>query len=208
VAQDSKDLLERALAGDQTAWEELIKQCYNIMRGVTRKYKLFDLVPKDPEDLVHQSPTHDVLVKVLPRLNKLETKSRPAFLNYVKTAAESWAIDELRRRGRWKFAEPGSNDEENALTIELPDDSPEANPQETASNREMLEHLRNCKSELSEENKEILRLHLEEEQLEEIGEKMDLSASAVWKRLVQVRRQLRKCLEKQRKDDVGKRLAG
>ena len=53
MAENTKDLLERALDGnDQAAWDELIKQSYNVVKGVLGNLNLRDM---DVEDAARSS---------------------------------------------------------------------------------------------------------------------------------------------------------
>lgn len=215
MAEDSKDLFERALAGDRAAQDELIEQCYNTMIGVLCKRGLFDLVPKKrnsqdsedlkkPEELIHQDPAHEVFAKILPHLGQLKTKIRPVFLKFFATAADRWAIDELRRRGRWKFAKPNPDDEGQDLVLDLPDEHHEANPAEASLSREedtlkqaKLERLKGCRDELVPEYQAIYDFLFKGETLTKIAKEIKKSVTFVSNRRNDIFAQLRKCLERQ-----------
>jgi RNA polymerase sigma-70 factor, ECF subfamily len=205
VANDTKDLLERALDdNDQAAWDELIEQSYNVVKGVLAARGLFDI---DHKDLAHF-----LFLRIRPHLDSLEIRSRPAFLSYVKRTAQNLSIDEFRRRGRWVFVSSSASSEEDegvAIIDSLPDEHPASNPEETTSDRELRERLRECRDGLSGENKKIVDLYYEEDKTyQEIGHMMGLTVSAAWKRLAQVLKQLRECVEKHENQNKRKKAAG
>jgi DNA-directed RNA polymerase specialized sigma24 family protein len=156
VANDTKDLLERALDdNDHEAWEEHMKQGYKTALGVVKGRH--DI---DREEFAKEAVSRALegIVRLI-NSGQLRKRSRLVFLSYVKAAAFHANVDEFRWHERWGFVPSTtlSKEGEELSTIDgLPNKHPASNPEQTTIDRE---RLRKCKDTLSEIDKEIVKLY-------------------------------------------------
>jgi RNA polymerase sigma-70 factor (ECF subfamily) len=93
-ALDSDELIARARAGDQAAWEELFKTCYpKVIRVVRRKLDQPMRSLYDSTDFVS-----DVMKSLAANINRLDFPSLGSLIAFLAQAAEQKVIDEYRRR--------------------------------------------------------------------------------------------------------------
>src|SRR5689334_16724369 len=91
---DSDELIARARAGDQTAWEELFRTCYpKVIRVVRRKLDRPMRSLYDSTDFVS-----DVMKSLAANLDRLDFPSLGSLIAFLAQAAEQKVIDEYRRR--------------------------------------------------------------------------------------------------------------
>jgi RNA polymerase sigma-70 factor (ECF subfamily) len=93
-AYDSDELIARARAGDQAAWEELFRTCYpKVIRVVRRKLDRPLRSLYDSTDFVS-----DVMKSLAANLDRLDFPSLGSLIAFLAQAAEQKVIDEYRRR--------------------------------------------------------------------------------------------------------------
>ncbi len=93
-SHDSDELIARARAGDQAAWEELFHTCYpKVIRVVRRKLDRPMRSLYDSTDFVS-----DVMKSLMANLDRLEFPSVGSLIAFLAQAAEQKVIDEYRRR--------------------------------------------------------------------------------------------------------------
>src|SRR3954453_606312 len=91
---DSDELIARARAGDQAAWEELFRTCYpKVIRVVRRKLDRPMRSLYDSSDFVS-----DVMKSLAANLDRLDFPSIRSLIAFLAQAAEQKVIDEYRRR--------------------------------------------------------------------------------------------------------------
>jgi RNA polymerase sigma factor (sigma-70 family) len=91
---DSDELIARARAGDQSAWEELFQTCYpKVIRVVRRKLDRPLRSLYDSTDFVS-----DVMKSLAANLDRLDFPSLGSLIAFLAQAAEQKVIDEYRRR--------------------------------------------------------------------------------------------------------------
>ena len=91
---DSDELIARARAGDQAAWEELFRTCYpKVIRVVRRKLDRPMRSLYDSTDFVS-----DVMKSLAANLDRLDFPSLGSLIAFLAQAAEQKVIDEYRRR--------------------------------------------------------------------------------------------------------------
>jgi len=91
---DSDELIARARAGDQTAWEELFNTCFpKVIRVVRRKLDRPMRSLYDSTDFVS-----DVMKSLAANLDRLDFPSLRSLIAFLAQAAEQKVIDEYRRR--------------------------------------------------------------------------------------------------------------
>jgi RNA polymerase sigma factor (sigma-70 family) len=91
---DSDELIARARAGDQAAWEELFRTCYpKVIRVVRRKLDRPMRSLYDSTDFVS-----DVMKSLAANLDRLDFPSLGSLIAFLAQAAEQKVIDEYRRQ--------------------------------------------------------------------------------------------------------------
>jgi RNA polymerase sigma factor (sigma-70 family) len=91
---DPVGLLDRARAGDQSAWEELFRTCYpKVVRVVRRKLDRPLRSLYDSTDFAS-----DVMKSLAANLDRLDFPSIHSLMAFLAQAAEQKVIDEYRRR--------------------------------------------------------------------------------------------------------------
>ena len=93
--RDCDELIARARAGDQAAWEELFRTCYpKVIRVVRRK------LDRSPMRSVYDSTdfVSDVMKSLAANINRLDFPSLGSLIAFLAQAAEQKVIDEYRRR--------------------------------------------------------------------------------------------------------------
>jgi RNA polymerase sigma-70 factor (ECF subfamily) len=92
--QDSDELIARARAGDEAAWEEIFHTCYpKVIRVVRRKLDRPMRSLYDSTDFVS-----DVMKSLAANLDRLDFPSLSSLIAFLAQAAEQKVIDEYRRR--------------------------------------------------------------------------------------------------------------
>ena len=92
--QDADELIARARAGDQSAWEALFRTCYpKVIRVVRRKLDRPMRSLYDSTDFVS-----DVMKSLAANLDRLDFPSLGSLIAFLAQAAEQKVIDEYRRR--------------------------------------------------------------------------------------------------------------
>src|SRR4051812_15747384 len=88
--RDPQDLLDRARAGDQAAWDELFKTCYpKVIRVVRRKLNRPLRALYDSTDFAS-----DVMKSLVGNLDRLDFPSIHSLMAFLTQAAEQKVIDE------------------------------------------------------------------------------------------------------------------
>jgi RNA polymerase sigma-70 factor (ECF subfamily) len=91
---DCDELITRARAGDQAAWEELFRTCYpKVIRVVRRKLDRPMRSLYDSTDFVS-----DVMKSLAANIDRLDFPSMGSLIAFLAQAAEQKVIDEYRRR--------------------------------------------------------------------------------------------------------------
>jgi len=91
---DSNELIARARAGDQAAWEELFHTCYpKVIRVVRRKLNRPMRSLYDSTDFVS-----DVMKSLAANIDRLDFPSLGSLIAFLAQTAEQKVIDEYRRR--------------------------------------------------------------------------------------------------------------
>jgi RNA polymerase sigma factor (sigma-70 family) len=91
---DPRELLARARAGDQAAWDELFRACYpKVVRVVRRKLDRPLRSLYDSTDFAS-----DVMKSLAANLDRLDFPSIQSLMAFLAQAAEQKVIDEYRRR--------------------------------------------------------------------------------------------------------------
>jgi RNA polymerase sigma factor (sigma-70 family) len=190
--QEDKALVQRARAGDQLAFNELIKRHRH---GVERLIRpMVRSAPSDElEDLVQES-----LTKAMLHLNSYSEEY--AFSTWLYRIATNHAIDYLRRRKLNAFsisAPPSmsnSKSEDEGREFEISDTS--WVPDEVMLSDERTRLIEEAIEELPENYKRIIRLrHTEDMEYEEIARVLNLPMGTVKVHLHRARAALAKMLE-------------
>src|SRR3954471_20644717 len=94
VDPESDELIARARAGDQSAWEELFNTCFpKVIRVVRRKLDRRMRSLYDSTDFVS-----DVMKSLAAHLDRRDFPSLRSLIAFLAQAAEQKVIDEYRRR--------------------------------------------------------------------------------------------------------------
>lgn len=174
-------LIVAARAGDEQAFEDLVKRHQPRILGVARRYTR---IPEDAEDVVQQT-----FQKAFINLRKFEGKS--SFSTWLTRIAINEALMLLRRRRarREVFVDDSGRDEGTVVALEIPDTNPD--PEAKYAQREGVQILSAAIAQLRPALREAIELHdLGELTSRETAHRMELSVSAVKARVFHGRRQL------------------
>ena len=174
-------LVVAAKAGDEQAFEDLIKRHRPKILALARRYTR---IPEDAEDVVQQT-----FQKAFIYLQKFEGKS--SFSTWLTRIAINEALMLLRRRRalREVFVDDSSGDEGTVAALEIRDTNPD--PEAKYAQREGVEILSAAIAQLRPALRAVIELHdLRELTARETGDRLDLSVSAVKARVFHGRRKL------------------
>jgi len=162
VALDTELLLERCRAGDELAWEALVREYQSRVYAVTRHYL------RDPEEA--RDTAQEVFIRLYQRLDAYD--GRDSFKAWLLQVARNASIDRLRRIK----ARPPAVDLQ-AAEIELPGgDDPAANAAGHARRRLLYRAI----AALSPKNREVLLLkEIQGLKLEEVAGMLGLPLGTV-----------------------------
>jgi len=182
-------LVVAARAGDELAFENLVKRHQAKIFGLARRYTR---IPEDAEDVVQQT-----FQKAFIYLQKFEGKS--SFSTWLTRIAINEALMLLRRRRalREVFVDDSSSDERTVAPLEIPDTNPD--PETKYAQREGVQILSAAIAQLRPALRAAIELHdLGELTARETADRMDLSVSAVKARVFHGRKQLGQALRSYR----------
>ncbi len=135
---DPDELFERARAGDQDAWAELVNHCYDkVLRVVRRKLDRPMRSLFDSTDFAN-----DVFKSLVAKSDRFEFENIAALKAHLARAAEQKVIDEHRRQHRQKrnrSREQRFGEDEAGLMFEPPSSDP--SPSQYAVEREARETI-------------------------------------------------------------------
>jgi RNA polymerase sigma-70 factor, ECF subfamily len=170
---DVGSLLERCRAGDELAWEALVRTYQSSVYAVTRHYL------GDPEEA--RDVAQDVFIRVYHRLDSFS--GRDTFKAWLMQMARNASIDRLRR----VKARPPASDVPADDAMLVGDDDPERNAETEA--RERL--LRRAVARMGEKNREVLLLkEIHGLKIEEVAELLKLPIGTVKSRSNRARLEL------------------
>lgn len=92
------ELFQRARAGDQEAWSQLVNHCYDKVRRVVRR----KLNPPMRSLFDSTDFTNDVFTSLVAKSDRFDFPNMAALKAYLEQAAEKKLIDEYRRQNRQK----------------------------------------------------------------------------------------------------------
>lgn len=174
-------LIVAARAGDEQAFENLVKRHRPRILAVARRYTR---IPEDAEDVVQQT-----FQKAFIYLQKFEGKS--SFSTWLTRIAINEALMLLRRRRALReiFVDDSSSDEGTVAALEIRDTKPD--PEAKYAQREGVEILSAAIAQLRPALREAIELHdLGELTSRETAHRMELSVGAVKARVFHGRRKL------------------
>ena len=145
--QSTLDLLARARAGDEAAWEVVFRRCERgLRRFAAGRLPVQCRGMTDTEDLVQ-----DTVVSALKRLDHLEFRHEGALLAYLRQAVLNRIIDEVRRRNR------------RPALVSLPDDQADQalSPLELVIGRQNVDRYELALARLRPRDREVIVMRLE-----------------------------------------------
>lgn len=175
-------LLERAVAGDQDAFAEIVathqRQIYKVALAIVR------------DEMEADAVTQDTFIQAYRHLSRFEGRS--GLETWLTRIAINRARDTLRRRKRWRTRSFG--DPEDGITPEPVDGQPD--PERVAESGQLRTAITAVLDELSEQQRTIFQLrHLEGLALEEIAVMLGLRAGTVRAHLFRAIHKIRRQLE-------------
>jgi RNA polymerase sigma-70 factor, ECF subfamily len=188
ISRGELSLVERARAGDDQAFEALIKRyrrnAYISIYKITRHRE-------DTEDALQ-----DAILKVYTHLTGFQGRSQ--FGTWFIAIAINEALMCLRRRRTQQSHSPGCTEEtEDLLLPNLPDERPDA--EEEIQQLELAHAIRCAARRLPQPLQVAFRKRfVDEMSMEEMAKELNLSASAVKSRILRAKRHLRRKLGKYR----------
>lgn len=141
------DLLRRAKSGEREALDALLARYLpRLKRWASGRLPMRARSLFDTSDLVQET-----LLRTLERLDHVEVRGPGGFQAYVRSAV----LNRIRDEVRWADRRPGPGE----LPEDLPDHSP--SPLELAIGADVLARYETALASLTEEERQILHLHLE-----------------------------------------------
>jgi RNA polymerase sigma-70 factor (ECF subfamily) len=182
--ENDQDLVKRCLAGENSAWEALLK-------GYTRKtYNLcyrFTGRTQEAEDL-----TQEIFIKVFQTLRSYDT-GQGAFSTWLNRVSRNHLVDHYRRTKRDRVT--SSLDDESAPVAETP--GPGGGPAKLLESRERREWLQSGLDRLSPDLREAVILRdLHDLDYEEIGQVLGVPQGTVKSRINRGRLELARVLKR------------
>ena len=188
MAEDLKDVLRRAAAGETQALNTILDLSHPLIWRVLGKFSA--LSPSDREDL-----SQDVFLILLTRgLRAFHGSTAHEWRWYVKTIAENEAKSYLRQRGRRREVSDlllqGEDDEE----ATRPQADPAPGPEEVAAGQEVLRGLHRCVQELSATDQEIFWMRERGRAYEEISRVLGLPLGTPGVKYSRAKAKIEECL--------------
>ncbi|ADV82342.1 sigma-70 family RNA polymerase sigma factor [Terriglobus saanensis] len=187
-------LVERARAGDQAAFEKLVRQ-YD--RQIFRTAQHITQNREDAEDI-----TQDVFLKAYRKLDQFQGNSK--FSTWLTRIAVNESLMRLRKRktSRTVSMDQDVQTEEGSIPRDFADWSP--NPEQNFTQSELSEILKKTIAGLAPGFRTVFTLRdIENLSTEETAEALGLSVPAVKSRLLRARLQLRERLSRYLKKNEG-----
>ncbi len=181
-ARDNR-LVTRTLAGDDEAFEDLVRLYYDRLRALVYHH----LHREDELDDALQ----DIFLKAYQALPQFRKRSN--FYTWLFRIASNYCIDRLRKR-RLELVSLNGSDERDAIEARL--QSSHASPEESYSSSERVEMVRRALGALDPIYQNIIALReLEGLSYDEISESLGIGMGTVKSRLARARAELKKILE-------------
>jgi RNA polymerase sigma-70 factor (ECF subfamily) len=168
-------LVERCRAGDDLAWEALVRRCHGRVYSVAYHYL------READEA--RDMTQEIFIRVYRQLGSFRTRDR--FLPWIVRVARNACIDRLRKRK----ARPPASD----VRVEdgPPIASSDLDPEEAAARAARRRLLYRALDQLSERNREIILLkEIQGLKIEEISELLALPTGTVKSRASRARIEL------------------
>lgn len=185
--QIERKLIEKAINGDQKAFETIIRQYEHSI------YKIAVKIVKN-EDQAYDV-AQEICIKIYKKLHTYQFES--ALSTWIYRIATNTAIDEYRKMKRagtkeFSFDRPIS-DSEDELTLELHDEAPL--PLEQVLEKEKKRYVWEALDQLKEEQREIIIMKdIENKSYQEISDQLKIQIGTVKSRLARSRIALKELL--------------
>ena len=183
--QTDYELIDKALAGDQSAFEKLMKKYYNMIKNlINRMIQKSD----DSEDLAQEA-----FIKAFNSLDKFDRQF--AFSTWLFKIATNNCIDYLRKKKLNTFSiDKDFSSEDEDLRFEIADT--ESLPDRNLIEEQKKKIINEAIDKLPAKYKEVIILrHKTGMEYEEIAEKLDIPLGTVKAHIFRGRELLHKCLK-------------
>jgi RNA polymerase sigma-70 factor (ECF subfamily) len=192
--QQTGTLVRRCLAGDATAWEDIVR--LHNRRIYTLCYR-FTNSPDDAQDL-----TQDVFIKVYRTLSSYNVE-KGAFTTWLTTLARNLLVDHFRRSRQDRITDSidaSAREEEDSLTLSdrLQDHGP--SPDDRLASKEAQKTVQQAISRLSPDLREAVILRdIQDMDYKEIAETLRVPEGTVKSRINRGRMELTRLLSRNKK---------
>jgi RNA polymerase sigma-70 factor (ECF subfamily) len=189
--QDDTDLIQRAVAGEQTAFKLLEKKYRGAITSLIRR--MMHAHPNDVEDLVQET-----FIKAFQALANFNNEY--AFSTWLYKIASNHCIDFLRKKRLKAFSiDQPIETKDGTVEYEIPDDS--TLPDSDLHSRERAEIIIDAINNLPEKYRVVIRMrHEEDMDYQEIADKLGIPLGTVKAHLFRARAILYKKLKGQMVD--------
>ena len=182
-----KDLIDRALAGEQQAYAQILAKYQDMVFSVARQLMGTE---EDAEDLAQES-----FVKAFRSLSKFEQRSK--FSTWLYTIVYNTGLSKLRKKKLQ--LDPIDNDEQG---VQVQDDN-FLDGFGTIRSEQRTHYINLCLEELQEIDRTIITLfYFEDQSLQEIAEIVEMTENTVKVKLHRARKRLEKKLTVRLKDEL------
>lgn len=180
----NESLIDRALAQDEQAYEEIIEIIYPLLIGIIRR----NLAQSEsPEDLAQE-----ILVKIFSGLPNYRRKQ--PFEHWISRIATLTCYDALRKRYRRPKLQYTDLSSEQCEALSVANNQENSHPDTQFASRELLDQLL---ATLKPRDELVIRLlHLEEKTVSEISEETGWSRSKIKVTAMRARNKLKEALER------------
>lgn len=175
-----QQLIQAALGGDRASLEKLLLGYYDRLLAHIRSHippKLQGLL--QDEDILQQT-----YAKAFAAIERFQPKSEYSFYSWLRTIANHYLLDCLRRRDVERLAHnsPALGDSINNSMRYMIDDITDSylRPSKVAMNHELEAAFKVALANLSDDYREVIRLrYLESKSIEEVADQMQRSPDAI-----------------------------
>lgn len=190
----SKELIEAAEKGDETAVADLYNRTYNSV------YQSVRMLIKDEDTVL--DIVQDAYIKGFQSLAQL--KNPDSFRPWMKTIAVNLAKNYLVKKKAVLFSELIEDDEESGPEVKIADDDIDTRPELAVDQRETLRMIRQILDELPDEQRLLISLYYyEDKNAREIGEMLGINENTVRSRLKAAKKVVEeKILKLEEKEDI------
>lgn len=183
-----RELITRATAQEELAWEALVENHKRLVWGILKKFK--SLGVEGQEDLYQE--VFATLAKG--GLSRFHGETEWEFRVYLRTITENKIRDYVRSRAR--RPEASEEWEENAQPDPLWSNRQDPNPEESAVTRQLLQKAVSCLQELADIDRQIFLRRAEGYPYEDIAAVLDLPLGTIASKYHRAKAKVEDCLRR------------